>query len=326
MDNRQVKRRDFLKAGGGLLGAAIAGSAFGKLAIAAVGRPVVPFSDRAPAKELPLSFSTLGCPDWNFSAILEFAAANHYQGIEIRGILRQLDLSQCPEFNSAGNIIASRRRAEEKGLAIVDLGSSCELHHVAGAEREKNIDEGKRFIDLAHALGCPFIRVFPNKLPKDQDRAATIDLIVKGLTSLGAHAKGSGVRVLMESHGDGVESGELRSIMEQAADPGVGLVWDVYNMWSVTHESPAKVYETLKKYIFHTHIKDGITKEGKEEYRLLGQGDSPIFEAIDVLAAGGYGGYYSFEWEKLWHPEIAEPEIALADYPKAMEKHAEKSR
>jgi hypothetical protein len=34
----------------------------------------------------------------------------------------------------------------------------------------------------------------------------------------------------------------------------------------------------------------------------------------------GYKGYYSFEWEKLWHPEIAEPAIALAHYPGAMKK------
>jgi hypothetical protein len=39
------------------------------------------------------------------------------------------------------------------------------------------------------------------------------------------------------------------------------------------------------------------------------------------LYQGGYKGYYSFEWEKLWHPEIAEPELALADYPKKMKTH-----
>ena len=39
------------------------------------------------------------------------------------------------------------------------------------------------------------------------------------------------------------------------------------------------------------------------------------------LAEGGYKGYYSFEWEKLWHPEIAEPEVALAHYPTAMKTH-----
>ena len=35
----------------------------------------------------------------------------------------------------------------------------------------------------------------------------------------------------------------------------------------------------------------------------------------------GYKGYYSFEWEKLWHPELEDPETALADYPVAMKKH-----
>ena len=51
------------------------------------------------------------------------------------------------------------------------------------------------------------------------------------------------------------------------------------------------------------------------------KGEAPIFEAIDILSKGGYSGYYSFEWEKMWHPEIAAPEIALAHYPKVMEKH-----
>jgi hypothetical protein len=39
---------------------------------------------------------------------------------------------------------------------------------------------------------------------------------------------------------------------------------------------------------------------------------------------GGYKGYYSFEWEKLWHPEIADPEIALADYSKVMKAYFKK--
>jgi len=28
----------------------------------------------------------------------------------------------------------------------------------------------------------------------------------------------------------------------------------------------------------------------------------------------GYKGFYSFEWEKRWHPEIEEPEVAFAQY------------
>ena len=61
--------------------------------------------------------------------------------------------------------------------------------------------------------------------------------------------------------------------------------------------------------------------DGKEQYALMGKGNTPIFEAIDILVKNGYKGYFSFEWEKLWHPEIEEPEVALADYPKVMKQH-----
>jgi hypothetical protein len=34
------------------------------------------------------------------------------------------------------------------------------------------------------------------------------------------------------------------------------------------------------------------------------------------LAAIGFDGFVSFEWEKLWHPELATPEIALPHFIK----------
>jgi sugar phosphate isomerase/epimerase len=212
------------------------------------------------------------------------------------------------------------RLMEDKNLKFVDLGSSAEMHHSDATERKNNLDEARRFIDLAQKLKCPYIRVFPNKLPKE-DRSATTDLIVKGLTEAGDYAKGTDVMVLMETHGDVVESNLIKQIMDAANHSRVGLVWDVANMWTITKERPAQVYALLKNYIHHTHIKDAKLDKGTPRYELMGKGEVPIFEAIDVLHKGGYKGYYSFEWEKMWHPEIDEPEIALADYPKAMMQH-----
>jgi len=268
-----------------------------------------------------LSFSTLGCPDWTFKAITDFAVANHYQGLEIRGLQREMDLAKCPEFNTRKAIIATKQLMDEKGLKFVNLGSSTHLHNVAGPERTKQIDDGKRFIDLAKQLACPYVRVFPNNLPKDQDRNETLDLIIKGLIELGDYAKSSGVKVLMETHGDVVYAADIEKVMKGANHPHVGLVWDVLNMWSITKEPPVTVYEKLKNYIYHAHIKNATLADGKINYVLLNKGEAPIFEAIDALAKGGYKGYYSFEWEKMWHPEIESPEIALADYPRAMAAH-----
>jgi len=270
-------------------------------------------------KKRLLSFSTLGCPDWNFQKIVEFAVQHTYSGIEMRGLQRQMDLSKCSEFSSE-NRAATLALMKEKGLKFVNLGSSATLHFAEGAERQKNIDEGKRFIDLASQINCPYIRVFPNNFPKEQDKTATIDLIIKGLLELGDYAKEANVTVLMETHGDVVRSEDLEVVMRSSEHPNVGLVWDACNMWMLTKEAPAAVYQKLKKYIRHTHIKDLIMVDGKAQYRLLGKGESPIFEVISLLKKDGYKGFYSFEWEKLWHPEIDEPEVALADYSKVMIK------
>ncbi|MBI1770613.1 MAG: sugar phosphate isomerase/epimerase [Bacteroidetes bacterium] len=300
---KKLRRREFLQTATALLAASCADYVF------------------ASKKNAPyLSFSTLGCPDWTFRQIVDFAEQHHYQGIEVRGILRQLDLTQCAEFNKQ-NIAATLRLMEDKNLRFVDLGSSATLHFPESIERKKNLDEAKRFIDLAQKLKCPYIRVFPNNFPKDQEKNATMELIANGLLELGNYAKGSNVIVLIESHGDLVVIEDLEKIMKAAEHKNVGMIWDVTNMWTKTKEAPSAVFNKLKKYIRHTHIKDAKIVDGKIEYVLLGQGEVPIFEAIDVLFNDGYSGYYCFEWEKLWHPELEAPEIAIADYVQAMTKH-----
>lgn len=273
-----------------------------------------------------LSFSTLGCPDWSFEKITDFAVQHAYQGLEIRGLQRQMDLTKCSEFSTTQSRKATVKLMQDKGLHFVGLGSSSTLHFAGATERKKNLDEGRRFIDLADEIDCPYIRVFPNNFPKEQERNQTIDLITQGLLELAGHARGSKVSVLMETHGDLVKTDDLLIIMNAAQHKHASLVWDITNMWTVTKEPPAEVYQKLKKYIRHTHIKDAKMVSGKPQYTLLGQGEVPIFAAIDELIKDNYKGYYSFEWEKLWHPELAEPEIALAHYPNAMREFLDKRK
>src|SRR5688572_28803298 len=116
-------------------------------AIAGVAFAHNPCPDKKKYRPL-LSFSTLGCPDWSFETILNFADEHGFDGIELRGILRQLDLTKCPEFSSKENILASRKLIEAKKLKVVDLGSSAVMHHADATERKKNLDEAKSFIQL----------------------------------------------------------------------------------------------------------------------------------------------------------------------------------
>lgn len=290
---------------------------FLKTTIAAAG--VAAFGFTMKKKGPRLSFSTLGCPRWSLQEIVAAAAENGYEGVEFRGLQGELFLPKRPEFSTS--ISDTVAQFADKRIKICGLGSSAALHHADAATRAKNIDEGKQFIDLAHKLSCPNVRIFPNNLPKEQDKQQTLNLITEGLLELAKYAKDANVTVLLETHGDVVYKDDLLQVMQHAEQPNVGLIWDIFNMWSVTGEAPATVFELLKKYIRHTHIKDAVKNGEKYDYTFIGKGIVPLTEAINALKASDYSGYYSFEWEKMWHPEIQEPEDAFPDYPKAMRKY-----
>jgi sugar phosphate isomerase/epimerase len=52
---------------------------------------------------------------------------------------------------------------------------------------------------------------------------------------------------------------------------------------------------------------------------LLGEGEVPVQEMVALLAHGGYQGWVSVEWEKRWHPEIEEPEVALPQHRRLLD-------
>ncbi|MGH9936024.1 MAG: sugar phosphate isomerase/epimerase family protein [Blastocatellia bacterium] len=274
------------------------------------------------AKRLPIGFSTLGCPNWEWKNILDQAARHGFAAIEMRGLMGEMDLPRSPQFTGA-KLKESLKDLDALGLKISDLGASTNMHEPEAGKRAKQMDEAKRFIELAHQLGAPYVRVFPNQMVKGEERKTTIDRIVAGLRELGFHAKGSGVVVIVESHGEFVTSPALLEIIRGADHPNVAFLWDAHHT-CVAGEKPAETFKQLGRYIRHTHLKDSRSpKEGEKgrQYVLTGSGEVQIKETVKVLAAGGYRGYYSFEWEKKWHPEIEDPEIAIPHYAKVMRQY-----
>ena len=54
------------------------------------------------------------------------------------------------------------------------------------------------------------------------------------------------------------------------------------------------------------------------DYVLFGEGKFPIDPCLRLLQDVGFAGWYCLEWEKMWHPEIADPEIALPAFAREM--------
>jgi sugar phosphate isomerase/epimerase len=273
-------------------------------------------------KRYPIAFSTLGCPSWTWKTILETANRLGYAALELRGIAGEMDLPKVPELQGT-RLAGTKKDLEALGLVVSDLGASAHMHEKPGPAREAQLDEGRRFIDLAHAMGVKYVRMFGDKMPEGQPREEVLKRVADGFREMASYAAKGGVSVLIESHGDFTHSKDLVEILTTVDEPSFALLWDAHHTFAAAHEKPADTYAALGKWIRHTHLKDSkaTTPEAKPEerrYVLLGTGDVPVKAQVAVLAGHGYKGYYCFEWEKKWHPEIEEPEVAFPQYAKTM--------
>ena len=80
-------------------------------------------------------------------------------------------------------------------------------------------------------------------------------------------------------------------------------------------EAPETSARNLSPFVRNTHWKDSRPlPDGKRRFCLPGLGAVPLAAIRNALAAVGYDGWFTLEWEKRWHPEIEEPGIAIASF------------
>src|SRR2546427_12891750 len=97
----------------------------------------LPTNLRAAGERLPIGFSTLGCPSWDWLKILDFAEQNGFASVELRGLQGTMDLPSRPEF-ADGQIEQSKKEIASRGLRISCVSSSANMHDT-GQEHEKQL-------------------------------------------------------------------------------------------------------------------------------------------------------------------------------------------
>jgi sugar phosphate isomerase/epimerase len=300
-----TSRRDFLKTSSAVLASAI----FSPLLMA-----------NTPRSRIPIAFSTLGCPAWEWKKILDFAVQHGFSAIELRGLQGNMDLPANPIF-APDRIAQTKNEIKAANLKIACVSSSANLYWDNADKRADDYSAARRFIDLASTLGAPYVRVFGGKAPEDKTAAPddeTKARVAEGLHELGEYAGPRNVTVILESHDHFTSSGTLRDVMHAAKSSHVGLLWDAHHTFATSNEDPEYTVQQLGLWIRHTHLKDSVGKGKDRKYVLTGRGTVPITRQIKALQGIRYRGFYCFEWEKVWHPDLEDPEIAIADYAKVV--------
>ena len=264
-----------------------------------------------------LAFSTLGCPHWGLAEIARAARKFDYEGIELRALGGSINLLERPEFQGDA-IEETRTLLLRQNLAICCVDTSCSFDAIDERTRQENVEIALKHCAIAEGLGAPLIRVFPNEIPRGATREETRDRIAASLRELSARAP-SGIRVGLETHGDFATGSAVSEIVRPAGQSNLAIIWDVANSFAAG-DSIAESGSAVAPYLAHVHLRDARPKTNEALWQpvLAGEGQVPLRQAIETLRTMNYEGYVSFEWEKHWHPEIEEPEVALPDFMTAM--------
>ncbi len=230
--------------------------------------------------------------DWDLDTILTNLDAAGYSAVELRtGHPHGVE----PSLDAAGRERVKNRFARSK-VRLLSLGSECEFHSPDAAERRKQVEIGKQFVDLAHDTGAWGLKVRPNGLPKGVPEETTVHNIGASLRELGDFGQGKGVEIWMEVHGRETQVPTVAAaIMKATSHENVGLCWNS-NPTDVVNGSVKQSFDLLKRHIRNVHM-----HELSDGY--------PYRELFALLQQNHYDRYMLCESQ-----ESKEPERYLRNY------------
>jgi sugar phosphate isomerase/epimerase len=265
---------------------------------------------------MKFTLNTLGAPGWRLEQTAANARAYGYAGVD----LRLLDGEVISLESTRANLDRLKRLFPPDELPIAVLATSVRLATNDPAVRNKTLDEAHAWIDRASELDVPVIRLFCARNPPELDLEGSIQAVGEMLALLSGHAEQAGVKLGIETHDEFASAASVAGALRLAPSPAAGAVWD---MWHTLRagETPRQVLELLSDRVVNVHLKDARRSTDGWQLVLLAEGEVPVKDGLRLLKQRGYDDFISVEWEKKWHPEIADPEVAFPQHLSLLQQY-----
>lgn len=259
---------------------------------------------------MKIGFSTLGCPKWSLEHACAQAKAMGYDGLELRLIDGQVVSTDADETERA----RVREVLAAGGVAVSALGTSVKL---AAPDTEQSVADLRAGLELAAAWSIPTVRVFGGRVAEGEDRAAANRRGASVVSATLADAERLGVRIALETHDDFSAAGHAAAMLDGVGHASFGVIWDIQHTWRAG-DQPKDAWSALGPHAIEIHVKDGRETDAGWQQTDLGAGELPVADCIERASTDGFDGWLVVEWEKHWHPELAEPEVALPAHRSAL--------
>lgn len=249
---------------------------------------------------MKLAFSTVGCPDYNWTEIYSMAKDLGFQGIEMRVTGGEYFSLHARPFK-AENIESTLSDLKKRHLEIPCLSSNCSLKYKE--KTEENITKLMEYIELAYKLGTPYIRILADEHAKEEGEVDD-NHVIEVLKKLMPFAEVKNVTLLVETNGVYADTSRLKNLLDSVPSDNIGALWDIHHPYRFKNEQPEETIRNLGAYVKYVHVKDSVMDGDKVSYRLMGEGDIPFEKAWKSLESINYEGYISFEWVRNYAPDL----------------------
>lgn len=224
-------------------------------------------------------------------------AIAHYALAGVSGITVWRDALAGDEPRAAG------QRIRDAGLAPVSLCRGGFFPARAAGDRAAAIDDNRRAIDVAAALGAPLLVLVPGAdpgQPLDASRAQIRD----GIEAVLPHALAAGVRLGVEPlHPMYAATRSAINTLRQANElcealdsPWLGAVVDVYHLWWDPDLGREIARAGAAGRLWAFHISDWVTPTDiLTDRALMGEGCIPIRQIRGWMERAGFDGYHEVE-------------------------------
>jgi sugar phosphate isomerase/epimerase len=250
--------------------------------------------------ELPFRISLA---EWSFHRALFSSAMTHLDFIT--RARKDYDLDAVEYVNQffmdkahhPGYLREMTSRAEGEGVRslLIMCDSEGNLGDPSAMERARAVENHRKWVEAAKALGCHSVRVNARSNP-DLPYEEQEKLAADGLRSLCEIADPHGIGVLVENHGGLSSNGAwLSAVMKRVSHPRIGTLPDFGNFR--VRETPEEWYDRYQGVRELMPFARAVSAKSHDFDETGEETNTDYLKMMRIVLAAGYRGYVGIEYE-----------------------------
>lgn len=265
-----------------------------------------------------ISFTTMGTPKQDGFEAIKTAKEYGFDGVDLR--VSDVKGELTPE-STDDDIKALRRAFESEGVQSSGLFCYGKRDVPFGdAYWPAFTDNLKKELHIGSVLGSPSIRMFGGNISGYSSEEKYMEEMSKAINeALGAFPE---MEIVLQNHCGSfafLNGVKLCKLLNHKRF-GIAFSFDHCYLMQENRDDVLAVAKDFSKQVYLSDIKlDPDGKTNSKNYLMgdsimPGSGDIDNKRALAAVGGKDFGGWITFKWEKIWHDELEEPEVAFPHF------------